>query len=184
MKRLKNNNIVKFVIFLSIIGFVLGLLYSTALKPDLSSYLTSFMKNVSTVHINTFLSNLGIITLIFVLSYSVIGLPLPIMYLFIESFSIGYTLGVFIVMYKLKGLLFYSVYFISVKLIYLILIVIFISVCIKATLKLIEAFKEKNKDQLYKTIKYSFIRLALVLLISLINSTLIYFLANKLVSLV
>lgn len=184
MKTLKKSIIVKFIVSLSLFAFLLGLLYSIALKPDLSQYLKSFIESIGNVHINTILSNIGIICLIFILSHSMIGLPIPILYLFIETFSIGYTFGIFIVTYKLKGLLFYLIYFLLVKSVFLVLVILFIIVCTRSTLKIIASFKEKNKDQLYKTIKYSFIRLVLVLSISLINSTIIYFIGNKLVNLI
>ncbi len=184
MKALKKNAVTKFVITLSIIGLISGLIYSVALKPDLSQYLKSFIKSIGNIRINTILSNIGIICLIFILSHSVIGLPIPILYLFIETFSIGYTFGIFIVTYKLKGLLFYLIYFLLVKSVFLVLVILFIIVCTRSTLKIITSFKEKNKDQLYKTIKYSFIRLAIVLSISLINSILIYFIANKILAII
>lgn len=184
MKTLKKSVVARFIVCLSLFGLILGIVYSITLKPDLSSYLKSFIESIANIRINTILSNIGIICLIFILSHSVIGLPIPILYLFLESFSIGYTFGIFIVTYKLKGLLFYLVYFLSVKGVFLALVILFIIICTKSALKIIDSYRAKNKDQLYKTIKYSFIRLAIVLGISLINSTLIYFIANKVLAII
>ncbi len=184
MKTIKKNAIVKFVVILSFIGFILGLVYNVLIKPDISSYLKSFIESIGNVRINTIASNFAVICLIFILSYSLIGLPIAVLYIFIETFSIGYTLGSFIVIYKLKGLIFYLLYFILVKLVFIVLVILFISICIKSVIKLVDSFKRKDKDQLYKTIKYSFIRLVFVLIISLVNSILIYLFANKLITLV
>lgn len=183
MKFLKNNNLVKFVVALFFIGVIIGAIFYFAYRPDLSGNIETFKDLISSTHQNTFLSSLVLISAIFVLSITVIGLPVAIFYIFYEGLSIGYTLASFVFLYHIKGAIFYLFFFFVSKLVYLLLILYFVVQSVKYVSKFLDYFFSKNKEELSKTVVMHFYRFATVFGLALINSILIYFLANKIISL-
>ena len=184
MKFFKNNFAVKFIVTLFLISLILGFLFYLAYKPDLLSYIDDFKSLITTNHQNVFLLNLGIISLIFILSLSIIGVPGIIFYIFYEGFSIGYTFGVFLVTFKLKGMLFYFLFILISKFLYIILMLYFSIMCLRFTYKLIDIFITKKREELYKTITYHFYRFIIIVLILVVNSVVIYFGANSILKLI
>lgn len=184
MKFFKNNFVVKFVVTLFLISIIFGLLFFFAYKPDLNAHIEDFKSLVTTSRQNVFLLNLGLISLIFILSISIVGLPGIIFYLFYEGFSIGFTLGLFLMSFKIKGLLFYLIFIISSKLIYLVVMLYFSVMCIRFIWEILEALVYKNKENLYKNIIYHFYRFVIILFILIINSIFIFLFSNNILKLV
>lgn len=182
MKLLKNNFLVKFVVTLFFIGLVIGLGFYFAYKPDLSGSLETFKNLVATTHQNTFLSSIVLISAIFVLSISVLGLPAILFYVFYEGLSIGYTFASFIWIYHMKGAIFYFLFFLTSKLLYIIIMFYFVILSIKYIQKFLDNFFSKNREELYKTIVYHFYRFVIVLGAVIVNSLAIYLLSNKIIS--
>lgn len=183
MKYFKNNFLVKFVGALFLIGIIIGFLFYFTYKPDLSSNLDSFKTLITTTHQNTFMSNIVLISAIFVLSISIVGLPALVFYIFYEGLSIGFTLGLFLSAYQIKGLIFYLLFFIVSKLLYILIMLYFSVISLKYIVKFVDCILSKNRENLYKTIVYHFYRFIIVLLVVIVNSTLIYFLSNKIIGL-
>ncbi len=183
MKLLKNNYLVKFVVALFFIGIIGGVLFYALSKPDLTGHLEAFKDMLTTTRQNTFLSSLVIISAIFVLSLSVIGLPIIIFYLFYEAVGIGYTLASFVAIYRLSGGLFYCLFFLVSKLPFIVIAIYFIIFSMRYIAKFLDYFFSKNKEELYKTIVYHFYRFAITLAVTTVNCLFIYFFANKIVSL-
>lgn len=183
MKIFKNNFLVKFVGALFLIGIIIGCLFYFTYKPDLSSNLESFKDLIVTTHQNTFISNIVLISAIFVLSVSIVGLPALIFYIFYEGLSIGFTIGLFASAFHVKGLIFYLLFFIVSKLLYTVIMLYFSIISMKYIVKFIDSVINKNREELYKTIVYHFYRFIIILIIVIVNSTLIYFLGNKIIGL-
>ncbi len=184
MKKLKNNFIVKVVVSLFIISVIIGLLTFLFYRPDLSLYFDEFIKEVSNSNQNVFLLNLGVLSLIFMASIIIIGVPVAYLYIFYEGFSIGFTIGVFVLTKGIKGLLFYLIFLFISKLIYIMIVLYFIIVSTRFSKNLIYYLIKKKRDDLFNSIILHFYRFLIVIIISLINSTLIYFFANKVLVLV
>lgn len=183
MKNFKNNFIVKFVVTLFLIGIIIGFLFYFFYKPDLSAYLESFKNLIQTSHQNIFLSSIVVVSMVFILSISIIGLPVLAFYIFYEGLSIGFTLALFLGVYSLKGALFYLFYLIASKLLFLTIVLYFSIVSIRYSIKFIDSIVSKSRENLYNTIVYHFYRYLIVLVTTIINCTIVYFLANKIVSL-
>lgn len=183
MKIFKNNFVVKFVVTLFLFGIAVGAVAYLSFKPDITLYLDEFKSVVATGHNNVFILNLSILTGIFILSIVIAGIPLVLFYIFYEGLSIGYTIAAFMAYYSFKGVLFYLLFFIVIKLIYIIVILYFSIVSIRFAYNFGKYLYEKNKEGVYKVLRLEFIRYILIGIIILINSTLIYFLSNKIISL-
>lgn len=183
MKFLKNNFIVKFVVTLFLVGIILGLLYNLAFKPDLGANLESFRELITSSHQNTFFSSIVAISMIFVLSISVIGLPVIAFYIFYEGMSIGFTLGAFIYFYHLKGALFYILFVLFSKVIYFAIFGYFTIISLRYIAKFLDTFIVKNREELYKTIVFHFYRFLCTLIAIIANSFLVYLLSNRILGL-
>lgn len=183
MKILKNNNLVKFVVTLFFIGVLIGMIFFFVSRPDLSGNIGTFKELVSSTHQNTFLSSLVLISGIFVLSITVIGLPAIIFYIFYEGIAIGYTFASFIFLYHLKGGIFYLLFFVVSKLVYIVLVLYFAIQAIKYVSKFLDCFFSKNREELSRTIVIHLYRFGILFGATLLNSTIIYFLSNKIISL-
>ena len=183
MKFLKNNFLVKFVVTLFFIGLIIGIGYHLTFRPNLGDTLEIFKEMILGTHQNTFLTSIVVISAIFILSLSVIGMPVILFYVFYEGVSIGYTLIAFILTYHFKGAVFYLLFFIISKLIFLVLVGYFSIMSLRYIATFLDHFFSKNKSELYKTIVYHFYRFAIVLGIAIINCGLIYLFANKLIRL-
>lgn len=183
MKALKNNFLVKFILSLFIIGVVVGLFFFFTYKPDLAVNIEDFKSLIFDTHQNTFLPSILIILSIFITSISVIGIPAVIFYVFYEGLSIGFTWGIFMLNFKIKGFIFYLLFFVTSKLIYVAIMLYFVIISTKCAIKLVDAIMSKNKEELYRIVVYQFYRFLIVLFIIILNSTLVYLISNKLVSL-
>lgn len=181
MKLLKNNFVVKFVVALFFIGVLVGFFFYLAYKPDLSGNIEAFKELVTSTHQNTFLSSLVLISAIFVLSISIIGLPAIVFYLFYEGLSIGYTLAAFMTIYHIKGAIFYLLFFLVSKLIFILIVFYFIIISLRYIMKFLDHFFSKNREELYQTIVYHFYRFVIVLGVTMANCLIIYLLSNRLV---
>lgn len=183
MKIFKNNFVVRFILVLFLFGISIGLLAYFSFHPDVLDYLNDFKSSIVLNHNNTFLISILIISSIFLLSLTVFGFPIVLAYLFYEGFSLGYTMGVFISYYGIKGFIFYLLFYVLIKLVLILLMFYFVFISIKFMYNLISSIINKDKERIYKYIYYHFIRYVIVLGIVLVNSSLIYFFSNRIISL-
>lgn len=183
MKNLKNSFIVKFVGSLFLISVLIGIIFFFTYKPDLGTSLNDFKNLIDVTRQNTFLSNIISISSIFILSASIIGAPIIVLYIFYEGLSIGFTLAVFLFNYKIKGLIFYCLFFFISKFLFTIITLYFAVLSIKFVIKVLDSLVSKNKEEFYKTIVYQFYRFLIVILFVLVNSAIVYFFSNKIISL-
>lgn len=183
MINLKKHFMVKFVLALFVVGILFGIVVHFTYKTDISEMIVAFKSAVTTSKQNTFLSSIVIVSAIFVLSISVIGIPVVVFYLFYEGLALGFTMSIFASTFKLRGLFFYILYFLFSKSAFLLIIGYFSILSMKYSIKFIESLTSKNKETLYKTIVFHTMRYLIVLSVTLLNSTFIYLFSNKIVSL-
>ncbi len=183
MKKFNIPVIVKFTVALFIVGITSGLIFYFAYKPDLANKITEFLESIPTTRINIILPSILSVSLVFISSISLIGNLILVFYLFYEGLTIGFTLGAFIGLYSLKGLLFYLLFIIFIKLITIIVLLYFSSMSFNYSIKFIEGITSKSKDTITRAIVNHFYRFLIVLIIMLSNGFLVYLLGNKIVSL-
>ncbi len=181
MKNIGKSFLVRFIGALFIISILIGILFFFTYKPNLGTPLNDFKNLIEVTRQNTFLSNIISISCIFILSASIIGAPVIILYIFYEGLSIGFTLSVFLFNYKVKGLIFYCLFFLVSKFLFTLITLYFAVLSIRFVIKVLDALVSKNKEEFYKTIVYQFYRFLIVLMVVLVNSAAIYFLSNKII---
>ncbi len=183
MKNIKANVIAKFIIALFIIGILTGIIFYLTYKPNLTSYFNEFKSLIETTHQNTYLSSLFIVGSIFVLSVSIVGVPVLLFYIFYEGLSLGFTASLFL-SFSFKKFIFYLIFVVLAKAIFIIFILYFTIISVKSSIKLFNALIEKNRVDLERTIINHFYRFMIVLALVLLNSTLIFLFANKILALI
>lgn len=177
-----NKKEIIFLIGISIIGFISGVIFITFISKNdqslVKEYITSYLESFKTNRINyldlfknTFLNNLSFVIITWLLGMSVIGIPVNIFYYFIKSFILGFSIVSFILTYKVKGCLYSIIYIVPHNIINIFIYTILIYYTINFSLTLIYAiFKKKNinfKNIVSKYINVLLITISVILVTSL-----------------
>lgn len=172
----------KFFLFVSIIfliGIASGSIFTLVLNDNdsfiisefLSNYLES-IKNNKINYYNAFINSINcnflIVTVIFILGFSIIGLPITILLLFYKSFIIGFSISSIIINYKAKGLLLSFLYVFPHQ---ICLVLSMISLVIYSMIISISFIKSviSHSNMIYSSRKYFIIYLITIVLVCLIS---------------
>ncbi|MCH5166446.1 MAG: hypothetical protein J1F35_01005 [Erysipelotrichales bacterium] len=171
---MKNNkNIAIYIVAIVVISVISGFIYGYNKDFDISSYLATLTTKNNLYLMHT----LGII-LIFIGTLSLINVLTESIIFSIEGISIGFILAIFFKNYRIKGI-FYALAIILVnKLIYILLISYLFIVGFKYGSKIIKNIIGINNDYVKHLHKPLIQKFALILIISIINDTIIYFFGN------
>lgn len=171
-----NKKMIIFFIVLGIIGIISGSFFSIIIKSEdkiiVSDYLNSFFQNLNNInYLNTFInseiSNIVFILIIWLLGFSIIGIPFTLFMYFSKFFSFGFSVSSLIINYKFKGII-YSVIYMLPEILFFIGYTILMIYSLSLSLKLILAiFKKKNIDFKYIINTYLFILLISFIIINI-----------------
>lgn len=172
-----NKKMLIFFTTLTIIAVIAGSLFAIIIKADdktlVSDYLKLFFQNIDQnninyyeTFINTSISNIVFVLIIWLLGFSVVGLPFTLFMYFSKSFSLGFSISSLIMNYKLKGLLYSIIYTIPSGILYLGGYTLLMLYSVSLSLKLFTSIiKKKSIDFKYIINKYLFILLISFILI-------------------
>ena len=176
---------VLFSLIIVVLGIITGSLFIVILKASDKSlvveYIESFIENIKNNKINyiDILKNTLLINYIIVLIISIIGFtyflfPVNIIILFYKSFVIGFSLGSFILTYKLKGLLLSIIYIFPHLIINILLFAILVAYTLKLSLNMIKYIikkKEVNMRAYFNKYLYTVLFISLIITLSGIYET-------------
>lgn len=176
-----DKKVVIFLFLISFIGIVTGAVFMTILSTNdkvlVSETLSTFLENVEpTNYIRVLTNNLIIntffIVILWILGFSVVGLPIVIVLLFYKSFSISFSISSFVANYQLKGTLLGFLYNFPHQLILLIIYLYLGCYAIKVSAILLQSIiKRKSLD--FKIIMNRYLWVLIVSLIVVVAMTLI-----------
>lgn len=186
LKNFKNiiipsNKLNIFILGLIVIGITCGAIYYNLItkndlelvKTSITSFFNSIkVNNVNSVQalINSLINENFIIIIIYLLGFSIIGIPLIIILIFGKGFVLGFTLSGLIDIYAYKGSLYSFIYLFPTKIISIFTVVLISYYSIKFSLLLIRLIFNKKIINIKKEIKqYTFI-LILSLILTIISS--------------
>lgn len=107
----------KYFVFITIIFFIAimsGSIFTLTLNDTdtniVSEFFSNYLENINKINyinsfVNSLISNMFVVMIIWLSSYSIIGLPIIILIFFYKSFIIGFSISGIIINYKIKGLL-------------------------------------------------------------------------------
>lgn len=132
---LPNKKVNLFVIFIVILGIISGSLFLMVLnendKSEVINEISTFMSNINTNNINnlnsfknSLIEGMILIILSWILGMSIIGVIFNIFFIYMKSFTIGFSISSFILVYKYKGILSSLIYVIPSQLINILIILI------------------------------------------------------------
>ena len=132
---LPNKKVNLFVIFIVILGIISGTLFLMVLnendKSEVINEISTFMTNINTNNINnlnsfknSIIEGMILIILSWILGMSIIGVIFNIFFIYMKSFTIGFSISSFILVYKYKGILSSLIYVIPSQLINILIILI------------------------------------------------------------
>ena len=132
---LSNKKVNLFVIFIVVLGIISGSLFLMVLndndKSEVINEISTFMSNINTNNINnlnsfknSLIEGMILIILSWILGMSIIGVIFNIFFIYMKSFTIGFSISSFILVYKYKGILSSLIYVIPSQLINILIILI------------------------------------------------------------
>ena len=124
------------------------------------------------------LNHLLIMIVISVLSLTIIGLPVILIYFLYEGVSIGFLLSSFINYSPIKGMLFGTIFIIISKIIYITILIYLLT----NTLKYTKSFLKRLKMTKNELIINQVIKILFCITITLINDIILYFIGNKIIT--
>ena len=157
-----NKKMFLFFEILLLIGVLSGSIFSLTLNETdavlVSEYLNNFIESISNnsykdALLNAVLSNSLILTIIFLLGFSVIGIPFVILIFFYKAFIIGFSFASIILNFKTKGIMYAILYIFPHQAAFMVLLSILISYSINISLNLLKLLLKRD-DTKVNTLKY------------------------------
>ncbi len=156
------------------ISIITGFIYGSYSSIDIKGYLDTLNGNNALFLIHTIA-----IVVIFFSTLSLINMIIESVILSIEGISIGFILAVFYKNYKLSGVLYALINVLLNKGIYILILIYLYIVGYKYINRILKNLLGQSNDSVNVSIKPLIKKYALILVISLLNDTLIFFFANK-----
>lgn len=177
-----NRSIIKFLLMLFITSILVGIyLYLSKeklIRESINTELIKMINNLDITRQNNILNHLLIMIVLSVLSLTIIGLPIILIYFLYEGVSIGFLLSSFINYSPIKGMLFGTIFIIISKIIYITILIYLLTNTLKYTKNFLKRLKTtKNELIINQIIKISFCTT-----ITLINDIILYFIGNKIIT--
>ena len=176
-----DKKVVIFLFVISFIGVVTGALFMTVLssqdKQLVAETLSSFLENIEPTNYLASLTNDVIINVLFIviiwlLGFSIIGLPIVVILLFYKAFTVSFTLSSFVANYGLKGSLIGFLYNFPHQFVIFVIYLYLGCYAIKVSLALIHSIiKRKTID--FKAIMNRYLLVLVVSLLVVVIMTLV-----------
>ena len=147
----------KYFVFITIIFFIAimsGSIFTLTLNDTdtniVSEFFSNYLENINKINyissfVNSLISNIFVVMIIWLLSYSIIGLPIIILIFFYKSFIIGFSISGIIINYKLKGLLMAFLYIFPHQILFILALLYLLVFSVIMSINLFYAvFKHEN----------------------------------------
>ena len=171
----KHQKYLFFVLFIIIIGFSCGLIYFLIQDNTIKNDIITSLNNSFSLKYNAILKDLISLSIILVLSFFVIGLPLGLFYLFYESLSVGFMLLSFLYAYSFKGFIFFLFYFLINKLLFFILLIFYLRKIINIARLTIGLIIYRQDNVTKEKLIQNFIKALFITIFILIIDIILYF---------
>lgn len=183
----KEKNILIFNTIIFLVGVVLGSLFINFITNDdkklLIEQVSTFFSNIKKLTSDIFgfesflsilFNNLLVLSIIFVLGISMIGIPIVIFILFFKGFMLGTTISTIILKYSIKGIVGAILYIFPVCILTICVYLFMCFYAIYVSKKFLRAFLKKNslnfKQFLGKYLLSFIVSIMLILLLSLLDA--------------
>ena len=177
-----NRSIIKFLVMLFITSILVGIyLYLSKeklIRESINTELIKMINNLDITRQNNILNHLLIMIVLSVLSLTIIGLPIILIYFLYEGVSIGFLLSSFINYSPIKGMLFGTIFIIISKIIYITILIYLLTNTLKYTKNFLKRLKMAKNELIINQV----IKILFCITITLINDIILYFIGNKIIT--
>ena len=171
------------VIFL--IGILVGITFVCFISEESREIIflniNDFIQSLNNTNLNNIINHLAIISILIILSFFVIGIPLEMFFVFYNGFSIGFIISSLTSIFGIKGFLYSLIYIIITKGIYLFILSIILISLIKISKLIIDKYilkKGNNINSINMYLKKSLVCLGIIFL----NDIILYFWGSSLIN--
>lgn len=179
----KHKKFLLFILIIIVIGLISGTIYYSFLKPEIKTNIFNTINELDTLRYNNIFKDLFIMSMLLVSSFFIIGIPLSILYIFYESFSLGFLTLLFLTLFHIKGLI-YLIFFIAInKLIVFVLMLFFIKKIINIGRFTIGSIIYKKETLIKEKIILNFVNSLYIIIFVFIINIILYFISPLLFNL-
>lgn len=177
----RNKKIIFFLVVLLITALISGSLFCIILndadKQLVTESITKFLENIKTPNYidalkQGLINNSIYVTVIWLLGFSIIGIPIILFSFFVKVFILGFSIANFISIYGLKGILYSLVYIFPHHILNIFNYMFLTIVTLKVSFSLVYAIFKKKKIDFKPIMNRYFIYLGIGLLLMLISTLL------------
>ena len=152
-KLIINKKVTIFLLSISFLAIITGTIFVIVLGNDytneIKESINNFINNLDKINYietfkNIFLTNLIFLILIWLIGISIIGIPISLILFFIKCFSLGFTIGSFILVFKTKGILLNIIYIIPSQIINILITIYLLSISLIISFKILESLIKKK----------------------------------------
>lgn len=165
----KQKNTILFLTIILLFGISIGIYFGCSTEKIIQSTINNYALNLKEQTANFAIPHFTILSLLFVLSFIGIGIPIGIAYLFYEGLSIGFCTTVFSIAFHLKGLIYIIAFLALTKIPFLCIFYFFFQKVSRITKSLISwlIYKQDKKEQIIKLSSACLVLIILLLLYDL-----------------
>ena len=179
----------KYFLFLSIIlfiGFISGLFFVSQINEAsleiILNNINEYLLNLGNLNLNHFLPHIFLFPLFLILAIFIIGVPLYLIFIFYNGFSLGFIISSLKNIFGFKGIIYGLIYIILSKGIFIFLLLILSIFLIRIGVKSFNYFFKKE-GRMYKEEVFILLRKAMLIIIFiLINDGILYFWGGKILN--
>lgn len=175
--RMLRNNVIRAFVILFLLGLILGIVYFFVQSAENRIVLaTSYksIKDITEIRVNLILNHFLVILGSLLFSYFLLGGLVYIGYIIFEGVSIGFSISVLTFSLGIKGILFYLIYFLFFKLVFLIILAFFSIKIYRLVNIRINIFLNRQNNELKVNFYNNFSKAFVILIFVLVNDILIY----------
>lgn len=165
-----------FCLIILILGNISGIIYYNFLDVSIKENISITLAQQSFFNYNFILKHLIIMSVILVLSFLLIGLPIGFCYLLYEGFSLGFLVSIFFASFKFSGILYFIIYLLLNKLVVLILYILFLKRIFDISRNIIGVIIYKRDSNILNKIYLNFKKCIYFILFVLVLNIALYFL--------
>lgn len=183
MRTSSNKKIYMFLIVILFVGIITGIIFNVLLdeasKEIIFLNINEMLQNIKNVRINNVLLHLLLLSSIFLLSVFVIGIPLSVIFVFYNGFSVGFIISSLTYIFGIKGLIYSIIYVFVSKGLFLLFLIIITSSFFKIGKIMINKLFKRNTEY---NLNVCFKKVLLCIGIVLLNDIILYFVGIRLIN--
>ncbi len=178
----KHKKYLIFVLTVVLVGIVVGFIYANLQSGNIKANIINTLEGIGTFRYNAIFKDLIIMSLLLVSSFLIIGLPLCLFYLFYEGISLGFLISIFMMTFKIKGLIYILIYLLFNKIITLFIMFFFLKHVINIGRYVIGLIIYKKDSLIKEKIFLNFMTSLKYIIVLFVINIILYFLSYFLMS--